>query len=68
MEYSGLILLVVGAVLLVVGYRKNSRNILVGAALLLLASHALPDFVAGVQEGYSEARAQTMPPGQRNSA
>ena len=68
MEYLGLILLVVGAVLLVVGYRRNSRNILVGAALLLLASHALPDFVTGIQDGYSEARAQTVSAGQRNSA
>lgn len=68
MEYLGLILLVVGAVLLVVGYRGNSRNILVVAALLLLASHALPEFVAGVQEGYSGARAQAVAPAWRDSA
>ena len=62
MEYVGLALLLVGAVLLVVGYRRNSRNILLGAALLLLASHALPEFVAGVQGGFAEASARTMAP------
>lgn len=61
MEYLGMALLVLGAGLLIFGYVKNSRNVLVAAALLLLASHALPDFVNGVQEGFSEAQEQFPP-------
>lgn len=59
MEYLGLVLLVLGAGLLIFGYRRNSRNVLVAAALLLLASHALPAFVGGVQQGWSEASTQS---------
>ena len=58
MEYLGLALLVSGAGLLIFGYRKNSRNLLVAAALMLLASHALPDFVEGMEEGFREAGEQ----------
>lgn len=58
MEYLGLALLLLGAALLIVGYRKNSRNVIVAAALLLLASPALPDFMDGVEEGFAEAREQ----------
>jgi hypothetical protein len=44
-------LLLIGLGVLVFGYRKNSRNVLVVAALVLLASVAIPDFVAGFQDG-----------------
>jgi len=56
MSYFWLVLLLVGLVILVVGYRRNNRNILLGAALLMLASVAVPEMVEGFQEGYSDAR------------
>jgi len=52
MNYMELGLLVLGLVLLIFGYRRNNRNVLVAAALVLLASRAIPDFVAGLQEGF----------------
>jgi hypothetical protein len=44
-------LLIAGFILLLVGYRKNSRNILAGSAIVLLLAGAFPDFVAGFQDG-----------------
>jgi len=58
MFYLALILLVAGIVLLVVGYRKNSRNMLLVGALVLFSSAAIPDFIEGVQEGYSGSKVQ----------
>ena len=46
-----IVLLVAGLALLVVGYRKNSRNMLVAAALALLACGALGDLIAGFRQG-----------------
>lgn len=53
--YIALALLVLGFVLLALGYRKNNRNMLVAAALALLAAGGLPGFVAGYQDGYKGA-------------
>ena len=52
MYYFEIFMLIVGLVLLVVGYRKNSRNILLGAAFVWLAAGALPQFIEGMEEGY----------------
>ncbi|WP_433925286.1 hypothetical protein [Stenotrophomonas nematodicola] len=51
-------LLVVGAVLLVVGYRRNRRTMLVAAALVLLVSGVVPDVVEGFAEGRANADAR----------
>ena len=53
MTYVEVGLLLIGLGMLIFGYRKNSRNVLVIAALVLLASVAIPDFVAGFQDGYA---------------
>ncbi len=53
MNYMELGLLAVGVGLLVFGYRKNSRNLLVAAALMLLAFGVGPDLVAGFRDGLS---------------
>jgi len=45
-----------GFVALVVGFRRNNRNILLAAGIALFLSGALPDFVRGVQAGYSAER------------
>jgi hypothetical protein len=53
MNVVALTLFIIGCVALVVGYRKSNRNILALSALLLLASGALPDFIAGYIDGIS---------------
>ena len=49
-------LLVLGIALLIGGYRKNNRNVLVVAAIVLFASAAMESFVSGFKEGFSRAR------------
>lgn len=51
MDFIVIAVLAVGVALLVLGYRKNSRNILLASALLLLAYGVLPDFVAAFNAG-----------------
>jgi len=46
------ICLLAGVVALVVGYRRNRRNVMLLAALLLLVSSAGPDMVRGFIDGY----------------
>lgn len=61
MFYLEIVLLILFAVLLVVGYRKNNRNIMLGAVLCLVVATALPSFIAGMQgaaeEGVRDGRA-----------
>ena len=42
-----------GFVALLVGFRRNNRNILLAAGVALFLSGALPEFVRGYQDGYS---------------
>ena len=42
-------------VLMIIGYRKNNRNIMLIASLCLFVAVAGPDFAAGVIEGFNEA-------------
>ncbi len=44
-------LFVVGMTVRVVGYRRNNRNFLLTAALVLLACGAISGFVTGVHAG-----------------
>jgi hypothetical protein len=53
-------LIALGAVLLVVGYRRNRRNMLVAAALVLLASGAVPELVTGFSDGRTNADARPL--------
>jgi putative copper export protein len=51
-----IVLLAIGLAMLVFGYKKNDRNVLVGAALVLLLSAALGDMVHGFVEGMTGVR------------
>jgi hypothetical protein len=50
------ILLALGIVLMVTGYRRNSRNMLVWAGLILCAGAGVNDFVHGFTDGIHAAR------------
>ena len=49
-------LFVVGAILLLVGYRKTNRNLLLAAAVLLFLTGAIGDLTSGFSEGLSDRR------------
>lgn len=51
--------LMVGLVALLLGYRKNNRNILAVAAVLLLLAGSVEDVVKGFQDGVSDSQAKT---------
>ncbi|GAB3754769.1 hypothetical protein [Lysobacter olei] len=53
MYWFAIAALTIGLVALVLGYRKNNRNVLAAAAVLLLVAGGAEDFVAGFQEGAS---------------
>ena len=53
MYYLEIALFVIGIVLVVVGYRKNGRNLLLAGAVVLYLSAALPQFVGGYLDGVS---------------
>lgn len=46
-------LFIAGAVLLVIGYRKTNRNVLVAAAVLLFLAGTAGDFISGYRDGVS---------------
>jgi hypothetical protein len=50
------LLFILGLVLLVVGYRKNDRNVLLAAAVVLLLVGGLSDFVSGFHQGFMMGR------------
>ena len=56
MYYFEIALFVAGLTLLIAGYRKNQRNVLLVAAVLLFLSGAVESFVEGFQEGYFGSR------------
>lgn len=57
MYFIEIVLFVVGLVLLVVGYRRNHRNLLLCAAITLFLSAGLGPMVEGFRKGYQESRA-----------
>ena len=58
MQWIGIAFAVVGLVLLLVGFAKNNRYILVAAGVLLFLGGAFPDFARGYLDGYSGTRSQ----------
>lgn len=56
MYYFEIALFVIGLLLLVVGYHRNHRNLLLCAAITLFLSGTVGPMVEGFREGYSEAR------------
>lgn len=55
MYYVAIASLVVGLVALIVGYRKNNRNLLAISAALLLVAGGAEDFASGFQSGLEGA-------------
>lgn len=54
MEYLEIVLLAIGAVLLIAGYRKNRRNVLLLGAIVLFLSAATDDFTHGFAQGWRQ--------------
>lgn len=54
MIYLVVLLFIIGIVLLVVGYRKNSRNLLLAGAIVLFVSATVQPFSQGFAEGFRE--------------
>jgi hypothetical protein len=52
-----IVLFVAGLAMLVMGYRRNYRNLLLCAAIALFLSAGLGSMVEGFSEGYRESRA-----------
>ena len=50
------VLVSVGLVLLVVGYRRNAKRMMLAAAICLLFSGNLGEIVRGYQDGYEAGR------------
>lgn len=46
--------------LLVVGYRRHHRNLMLAAALVLMSFGTLQDFGRGVIDGYQQSDARTL--------
>jgi len=54
------VLLAAGLVMLVLGYRRSSRNQLLCAGLLLLAFNGVEDFAAGFADGHAGSDARVI--------
>ncbi len=52
MIYVDLVVFVVFIALTVVGYKRNSRNILLAASILLVVVFCGPEFVRGFHDGF----------------
>ena len=57
MSYIAIGLLVIGLLMLVIGYRKNNRNLLAVSALILLMAAGLGDFAKGFKQGLTSTPA-----------
>lgn len=54
------VLLASGLVVLVLGYRRSNRNMLLCAGLLLLAFNGVEDFADGFAAGYARSDAHAL--------
>lgn len=58
MYYMELALLVLAAIVIISGYKKNHRNIMLGGVFLLLLAgwgrEAMTDFGRGLQDGFNK--------------
>ena len=53
MHYVELVLFLIGVVLLFTGYKKNNRNLLLSAAIVLFLAGAGGSAVEGFADGYN---------------
>jgi hypothetical protein len=53
MTYIEIVLLVMGVIALVVGYRKHHRNLLLSAAIILFLAGATGDLARGFHDGFN---------------
>lgn len=53
MTYIEVALLLLGVIALAVGYRKNHRNLLLSAAVILFLAGAVGDLASGFHDGFS---------------
>lgn len=60
MEILELVLAAAGAVGLFIGYRKNSRNVLLASALVLSCAFGLADFSSGFRDGFQHSVARQL--------
>ena len=51
-----IVVFVLGAILLLLGYSKTHRNHMLLGAMLMVATLAVPDFVRGFQQGFAESQ------------
>jgi ABC-type amino acid transport system permease subunit len=56
MIYLEIILLIVGIVLLIIGYRKTDRNLMLAAAVVLWLSASIHDIVSGAIDAASSSQ------------
>lgn len=59
MKYIELVLLIVGVVVSAIGYRKNHRNVLLFAAIILFLAGTVGNFAHGFREGFSAGWSST---------
>lgn len=59
MQWIGIAFALVGLVLLLYGFAKNNRYVLVAAGVALFLGGALPGFARGYLDGYDSARVQS---------
>ena len=58
MQWIGIAFALIGLVLLLFGFAKNNRYILVVAGIALFLGGAFPEFARGYLDGYGGARVQ----------
>lgn len=59
MQWIGIAFALVGLVLLLFGFARNNRYILVVAGIALFLGGAFPDFARGYLDGYGGTRTQS---------
>lgn len=55
MAYLQWLLMIAGAVLLVIGYRRNQRKLMAAAAVVLLLAGVADQLVGGIIDGIADA-------------
>lgn len=62
LDYLEIALFIIGAGLLILGYRRTNRDVLVVAALLLFLAGSIGDFFSGFVDGVNGSRTAAVQP------